>query len=72
MKETSVMTQPMMTSLEIAELTGKMHRHVMRSIRNMEPGWQKVTESKFGLSGLFFICVCREISNSGGRGIFAN
>ena len=50
MKETSVLTQPMMTSLEIAELTGKLHRHVMRSIRNMEPGWQKVTESKFGLS----------------------
>ena len=50
MKETTVMTQPMMTSLEIAELTGKLHRHVMRSIRHMEPGWQRVTESKFGLS----------------------
>lgn len=39
-----------MTSLEIAELTGKGHAHLMRDIRNMEPAWEKVRESKFGLS----------------------
>ena len=39
-----------MTSLEIAELTGKHHFHVMRDVRNMEPAWEKVTQSKFGCS----------------------
>ena len=36
------------TSKEIAELTGKAHNHVMRDIRNMEPAWEKVHQSKFG------------------------
>jgi len=39
-----------MTSLEIAELTGKQHNHLMRDIRNMERAWEKVTQSRFGLS----------------------
>ena len=39
-----------MSSLMIAELTGKSHAHVMRDIREMEPAWQKVSQSKFGLS----------------------
>ena len=39
-----------MTSLEIAELTGKQHFHLMRDIRNMEPAWEKVCGSKFGLT----------------------
>ena len=39
----------MMTSLEIAELTGKQHKHLMRDIRNMEIAWEKVNGSKFGL-----------------------
>jgi len=39
-----------MTSLEIAELTGKQHNHLMRDIRNMEPAWEKVCGSKFGLT----------------------
>ena len=39
-----------MSSLQIAELTGKDHRHVLRDIRNMEPTWEKLTQSKFGLS----------------------
>jgi len=40
-----------MTSLEIAELTGKQHKNVMQAIRNMEPAWEKVTGLKFQLSG---------------------
>jgi phage regulator Rha-like protein len=31
-----------MTSLEIAEVTGKQHKNLMRDIRNMEPAWEKV------------------------------
>ena len=38
-----------MTSLDIAELCGKQHKHVMRDIRNMEPAWEKVNGSKFVL-----------------------
>ena len=38
------------TSLEIAELTGKQHFHLMRDIRKMEIAWEKVTQSKFGCS----------------------
>ena len=38
-----------MTSLEIAELTGKQHFHVMEAIRKMEPAWMKVAESNFRL-----------------------
>lgn len=39
-----------MSSLEIAELSGKMHNDVLKSIRTMEPAWEKVTEGKFSLS----------------------
>ena len=39
-----------MTSMEIAEVTGKSHAHIMRDIRKMEPAWEKVTQSKFGFS----------------------
>ena len=38
-----------MSSVEIAELTGKQHYHVMEAIRNMEPAWKKVNQSKFRL-----------------------
>lgn len=38
-----------MSSIEIAELTGKMHKHVMEAIRNMEPAWVKVNGSNFRL-----------------------
>ena len=38
-----------MTSLEIAELTGKQHKDVMKAIRNMEPAWVKVNGRKFAL-----------------------
>ena len=39
-----------MSSLEIARLTGKDHAHIMRDIRNMEPAWEKISQSKFGLA----------------------
>ena len=38
-----------MTSLEIAEVTGKQHKNVMQAIRNMEPAWEKVHGLKFQL-----------------------
>ena len=38
-----------MSSLEIAELTGKQHKNVMQAIRNMEPAWEKVNGLKFQL-----------------------
>ena len=41
--------QQTMTSLEIAELTGKQHKHVMEAIRKMEPAWVKVNGRNFAL-----------------------
>jgi Rha family phage regulatory protein len=38
-----------MTSLEIAEVTGKQHKNLMRDIRNMEAAWEKVNGLKFEL-----------------------
>lgn len=38
-----------MTSLEIAKVTGKAHKDIMRAIRNMEPAWEKVQGRKFAL-----------------------
>lgn len=38
-----------MSSIEIAELTGKMHKHVLEAIRVMEPSWEKVAGTKFRL-----------------------
>ena len=40
----------MMTSLEIAEVTGKQHNDVMKAIRKMEPAWEKTTGLNFQLS----------------------
>ena len=39
-----------MTSLEIAELTGKQHKDVMKAIRNMEPAWEKACGRNFALT----------------------
>ena len=41
--------QQMMTSLEIAELTGKQHKDVLKAIRKMELAWEDVTGRKFAL-----------------------
>ena len=41
--------QPHMTSLEIAELTGKPHNDVMKAIRKMEPAWEKIAQGNFSL-----------------------
>ena len=38
-----------MTSLEIAQVTGKQHKDVLKAIRNMEPAWEKVNGRKFAL-----------------------
>ena len=45
----SVMDAGRMTSLEIAQVTGKMHKDVMKAIRNMEPAWLKVNGRNFAL-----------------------
>jgi phage regulator Rha-like protein len=41
------------TSLEIAELTGKQHKHVMEAIRRMEPAWVNMAGSNFRLGSYF-------------------
>jgi phage regulator Rha-like protein len=38
-----------MTSREIAETSGKQHKHVLEAIRAMEPAWMKVNGSNFRL-----------------------
>ena len=38
-----------MTSLQIAEVTGKRHSDVLRAIREMEPAWVKVNGGNFSL-----------------------
>ena len=43
------MKQETMSSLLIAEITGKQHKHVMEAIRTMEEAWVKVNGTKFRL-----------------------
>ena len=38
-----------MTSLEIAEVTGKPHNDILKAIRKMEPAWTKVNGGNFSL-----------------------
>ena len=45
----TVMDAGRMTSLEIATITGKQHKNVMQSIRNMEAAWEKLNGLKFQL-----------------------
>lgn len=47
---TMIVDDERMTSLQIAEITGRRHTDVMRAIRNMEPAWEKVSERKFALA----------------------
>ena len=57
MKERTMMTtmsgmmdaEQRMTSLTIAQVTGKMHKDVLKAIRNMEPAWLKVNGRHFEL-----------------------
>jgi phage regulator Rha-like protein len=43
-----LITKEKITSLEIAETTGKNHYHVLRDIRKMEESWVKLGQSNFG------------------------
>ncbi len=45
-----ILKQQTMSSLEIAELTGKQHKDVMKAIRNMESAWETIRGRKFALS----------------------
>ena len=45
----SVMDAGRMTSLEIAEITGKPHNDVLKAIRKMEQAWVKVNGGNFSL-----------------------
>lgn len=44
---TQITDQQTITSMEIAEITGKNHSDVLRAIRKMEPAWEEVHKSKF-------------------------
>ena len=58
----SVTAAQSMTSLEIAQVTGKMHKDVMKAIRNMEPAWELERGRKFALTQ-----IREEIPNGGYR-----
>ena len=54
MKQTTITrinknSEQLMTSLEIAQLTGKQHKNVMRDIRNMEAAWKNIAGLNFEL-----------------------
>lgn len=38
-----------MTSLEVANVCGKIHSDILKAIRKMEPAWEKVAQGKFSL-----------------------
>lgn len=44
------MQEQRMTSLDIAQVTGKSHKNVLQAIRNMEPAWEKECGLKFQLT----------------------
>lgn len=44
------MAKETMSSLQIAEISGKHHKDVMRAIRKMEPAWEKICGRKFALT----------------------
>ena len=49
MNNNSIYKEQTMTSLEIAELTGKQHKDVLKAIRNMEPAWENIAGRNFAL-----------------------
>ena len=51
-----------MTSLQIAEVSGRLHKDVLRAIRTMEPAWEKVQGRKFALT-----FITRELPNGGSK-----
>lgn len=46
---TTIVDGDRMTSLQIAEITARLHKNVMRAIRNMEPALEKINGRKFEL-----------------------
>lgn len=44
-----ILANKTMSSMEIAELTERNHKDVMRSIRDMEPAWVKINGRNFAL-----------------------
>lgn len=51
-----------MSSLQIAEVSGRLHKDVLRAIRTMEPAWEKVQGRKFALT-----FITRELPNGGSK-----
>lgn len=45
----TIVDQQTITSMEIAEITGRLHKNILQAIRNMEPAWENVTGLKFQL-----------------------
>ena len=42
-----ITNQQTMTSLDIAEITGRQHKNILQAIRSMEPAWEKTAGLKF-------------------------
>lgn len=42
--------QQTITSMEIAEITGRQHKNILQAIRNMEPAWENIRGLKFQLT----------------------
>lgn len=42
--------EPRISSLDIAQVTGKMHKDVLKAIRKMEVAWEKECGGKFSLT----------------------
>ena len=45
----TIVEQQTITSMEIAEITGKNHYDVMKAIRKMEPAWEEIQGGKFSV-----------------------